>query len=142
MFTIHEKIKIGGANVRSSAPARHATTPASAAGSPSLAEAPAITLQIGAALGYGAAVAWTCKLGGWLEEPVSLTCLQQSSLAGDTDPHALGPWLVGTAISLLVTYAILVALLVLNWESRLRVRDSETSIWVAVKPFASVMISM
>lgn len=70
-------------------------------------------LRVGAALGYGAVIAWTCKMGGWLQEPLSLTWLQQSTLAGDTDPHAFGPWLRGTITSLLVTYAVLVALLVL-----------------------------
>src|SRR5690606_15156818 len=41
-------------------------------------------LRVGAAILYGAAVAWTCRWAGWLQEPVSLGWLQSSALASDT----------------------------------------------------------
>jgi len=71
-------------------------------------------LRVAASLGYGAAVAWLCRWGGWLQAPLSLHWLQQSSLAGEgAVAGTFWSWLQGTAVSLLVTYAVLVALLVL-----------------------------
>ncbi|GAB1579718.1 nucleoside recognition domain-containing protein [Bordetella petrii] len=70
-------------------------------------------LRVGAAILYGAAVAWTCRWAGWLQEPVSLGWLQSSALASDTQAGGLLGWLSGTAVSLLLTYGVIVALLVL-----------------------------
>src|SRR5690606_33672128 len=70
-------------------------------------------LRVGAAILYGAAVAWTCRWAGWLQEPVSLGWPQSSALASDTQAGGLLGWLSGTAVSLLLTYGVIVALLVL-----------------------------
>ncbi|MBV7485622.1 hypothetical protein [Bordetella sp. BOR01] len=70
-------------------------------------------LRLGAAVLYGAAVAWACRWGGWLQQPVSLGWLQGSALAADTQAGGLAGWLRGTAISLVFTYGVIVALLVL-----------------------------
>jgi len=71
-------------------------------------------LRVAAALGYGAAVSWACRWGGWLQEPMSLHWLQQSSLAEQAGgAPSFWPWVQGTVVSLLLTYVVLVALLVL-----------------------------
>ncbi|MCD0502345.1 hypothetical protein [Bordetella petrii] len=70
-------------------------------------------LRVAAALLYGAAVAWTCRWAGWLQEPVSLGWLQSSALAADAQASGMLGWLQGTAMSLLFTYGVIVALLVL-----------------------------
>jgi hypothetical protein len=69
-------------------------------------------LRVGAALFYGAAVAWTCRLTGWLSDPVDLSWLQGSSLAGEGTSSWLA-WVVSTATSLAMTLLIIVVLLVL-----------------------------
>lgn len=70
-------------------------------------------LRIVVALAYGAAVAWTCRLTGVLDDPVSLEWLHASAATGaDQAPGLLG-WAWTTALSLLMTFAILVGLLVL-----------------------------
>lgn len=70
-------------------------------------------LRVGAAILYGGAVAWACRWGGWLQEPVSLGWLQGSALAADAQAGGVLGWLRGTAMSLLLTYGVIVALLVL-----------------------------
>jgi len=70
-------------------------------------------LRVGAAILYGGAVAWACRWGGWLQEPVSLGWLQGSALAADAQAGGVLGWLRGTATSLLLTYGVIVALLVL-----------------------------
>ena len=70
-------------------------------------------LRVGAAILYAGGVAWACRWGGWLQEPVSLGWLQSSTLAADAQGSGVLEWLRGTAMSLLFTYAVIVALLVL-----------------------------
>jgi len=70
-------------------------------------------LRLAAAVLYGAAVAWACHWGGWLQQPVSLGWLQGSALAADAQTGGLLGWLRGTAISLMFTFGVIVALLVL-----------------------------
>jgi len=70
-------------------------------------------LRLAAAILYGGAVAWACRWGGWLQQPVSLGWLQSSALAGDAQAGGVLGWLRGTATSLLLTYGVIVALLVL-----------------------------
>jgi hypothetical protein len=68
-------------------------------------------LRIAVALGYGGAVAWASRLSGVLAEPVSLAWMGAGAPSGGE--HGLVDWLQATALSLAVTFAILVALLVL-----------------------------
>lgn len=70
-------------------------------------------LRVGAAILYAGGVAWACRWGGWLQEPVSLGWLQSSALAADAPGSGVLDWLRGTAVSLLFTYGVIVALLVL-----------------------------
>ncbi|MCZ2104380.1 MAG: hypothetical protein LC137_08365 [Burkholderiales bacterium] len=60
---------------------------------------------------YGAAVAWVCAWGGWLQEPVSLAWLASS---GDVHagPPDVGPWLLSTARSMLLIWLIICVLVV------------------------------
>lgn len=69
-------------------------------------------LRVGAALLYGGAVAWFSRLTGVLDEPAPLQWLQDSALAASRDEGVLG-WVRATAISLALTYAVIVVLLVL-----------------------------
>ncbi len=69
-----------------------------------------LRVLVGAA--YGAAVAWTCELAGWLQEPVSLAWLQASAPAGGGTPD-FGTWLLGVARAMLLIWLIIVALVVL-----------------------------
>lgn len=61
---------------------------------------------------FGAAVAWTCALGGWLQEPVSLAWLQGSAAAGSGTPD-VWTWLLSTVRSLLLIWLIIVVLVLL-----------------------------
>ena len=70
-------------------------------------------LRIGVALGYGAAVAWACRLTGLLAEPVTLDWLNRSASGGDAGGSGILDWVGATAFSLAVTFAIIVGLLVL-----------------------------
>lgn len=70
-------------------------------------------LRIGVALGYGAAVAWTCRLTGLLAEPVTLDWLSRPAPGGEAGGGAILDWIGATAFSLAVTFAIIVGLLVL-----------------------------
>src|SRR5690606_18664942 len=54
--------------------------------------------------------AWFSRLTGVMDDPVSLAWLQATSSAGDT---GLWAWAQATALSLAMTFAVLVALLVL-----------------------------
>ncbi|HTH08424.1 MAG TPA: nucleoside recognition domain-containing protein [Acidovorax sp.] len=69
-------------------------------------------LRIGVAAVYAAMVGWTCRTFGWLSEPVSLAWLQGSDLAQSGQGGHLA-WAQSTAFSLVVTYLIILALLVL-----------------------------
>lgn len=69
-------------------------------------------LRIGVAAAYAAMVGWTCKTFGWLSEPVSLAWLQGSELA-QLDRNSHLAWVQSTIFSLIVTYLIILALLVL-----------------------------
>lgn len=69
-------------------------------------------LRLGVALAYGAAVAWLCRLGGVLAEPMSFDWLQGSALAGEATERSLPDWLQATAFSLAMTFAIIVGLLI------------------------------
>ncbi|TAN10376.1 MAG: hypothetical protein EPN34_10680 [Burkholderiaceae bacterium] len=68
-----------------------------------------LRLLVGAA--YGAAVAWACHLGGWLQQPVSLAWLRGGGEAGSGVPDLL-PWLVSTARSFLLIWLIISVLVV------------------------------
>lgn len=67
-------------------------------------------LRIGTALVYGAAITWFCRVTGMLSEPVSLGWLGS---AADGSTPGLAGWLASTAASLALTFAIILALLVL-----------------------------
>ncbi len=67
-------------------------------------------LRVGVALVYGGAVAWLSRLTGFMDEPVSLAWMQASSSSGNS---GLWAWAQQTALSLVMTFVILVALLVL-----------------------------
>lgn len=69
-------------------------------------------LRLLAAVVYGAAVAWTCALAGWLQQPVSLTWMQGSA-AGEVGPPDLPTWLLTTAQSMLAIWLIIIALILL-----------------------------
>ncbi|HLT25986.1 MAG TPA: nucleoside recognition domain-containing protein, partial [Zeimonas sp.] len=66
--------------------------------------------RVGVALVYGGAVAWFSRLTGILNEPVSLAWMQASASTGDP---GLWGWAQQTALSLAMTFLVLVALLVL-----------------------------
>jgi len=70
------------------------------------------SLRIVVGVAYGAAVAWICRLGGWLQDPVSFAWLRGTS---DAAPGTLDflPWLLATAQSLLLIWAVIVVLVVL-----------------------------
>lgn len=69
-----------------------------------------LRLAVGAA--YGAGVAWICRLGGWLQQPVSFSWLGGAGEATAGTPDFL-PWLLATAQSLLLIWGIIVVLVVL-----------------------------
>ncbi|HEY0878649.1 MAG TPA: nucleoside recognition domain-containing protein [Zeimonas sp.] len=68
-------------------------------------------LRVSVALVYGGAVAWLSRLTGVMSEPVSLAWLQASSSGAAGE--GLAGWAQSTALSLAMTFTILVALLVL-----------------------------
>ncbi len=67
-------------------------------------------LRIGTGALYGALVAWTCHLGGWMAEPVNLDWLRGSEYIAETGAGALWAWVQSTAISLMLTYGVLLGL--------------------------------
>ncbi len=69
-------------------------------------------LRLGAALVYGGAVAWFCQFTGVLSEPISLQWLHGSAAAGTPADAGLVNWVWGTALSLALTFAIIMGLLV------------------------------
>lgn len=69
-----------------------------------------LRLVVGAA--YGAAVAWICHWGGWLQEPISLAWLATGGEARSGPPDVL-PWLLATARALLLIWLIICVLVVL-----------------------------
>lgn len=70
-------------------------------------------LRLGAAVIYGGAVSWLSHWSGWLSEPMSFQWLQGSQDVIDPADYTLWQWLHATAFSLLLTYAVILALLVL-----------------------------
>lgn len=68
------------------------------------------SLRVAAALLFGAGVTWVCKLGGWLQQPVSLAWLGARAAGGGV-PDAL-PWLLATAQALLMIWLIICVLVV------------------------------
>lgn len=70
-------------------------------------------LRIVIAIAYGGAVAWISYLSGWLSEPISLTWLRGTDVLPGT-PESTGWWLwvQATAFSLLLTFCIILALVV------------------------------
>lgn len=70
-------------------------------------------LRIGAALGYGALVTWTCRSLGVLGEPMSFGWLQAGGANAGAQAEGWLDWLGTTAFSLVMTFGIIVALLVL-----------------------------
>ncbi len=71
------------------------------------------SLRIVVALGYGGAVAWGSQALGVLQEPVSLGWLQGSEFASAQDGLGHLAWVRATLVSLVATYVVIVALLVL-----------------------------
>ena len=69
-------------------------------------------LRLGVALVYGGAVAWGSQLAGVLADPVTFDWLQGSAAAGDAVGAGWLDWVQGTAFSLAITFAIIVALLI------------------------------
>lgn len=69
-----------------------------------------LRLAMGAA--FGAAVAWVCAAGGWLQGPVSFAWLQGAAEAAGGTPY-FWPWLWATARSLLLIWVIIGVLVVL-----------------------------
>jgi Uncharacterized protein conserved in archaea len=69
-------------------------------------------LRVGAALLYGGAVSWVSRWTGVLDQPAPLHWLHDTALAPGGD-GGLAAWLQATALSLALTYAVIVALLVL-----------------------------
>lgn len=70
-------------------------------------------LRIGVALAYGGAVAWGSRLTGVLAEPIAFDWLSGSDFAADPADAGLWAWVRTTAVSLVVTFAIIAVLLVL-----------------------------
>lgn len=70
-------------------------------------------LRVVVALGYGAVVAWTCRLTGIMSDPVSLEWLLASSGGGAGSASDILGWAQTTVMSLAMTFGILVGLLVL-----------------------------
>lgn len=68
-----------------------------------------LRLAVGAA--YGAAVAWGCRLGGWLQEPVSLAWLSSNGEAR-SGPPGVWPWLLSSARSLLLIWLVICVLVI------------------------------
>lgn len=70
-------------------------------------------LRVAAALAYGAAVSWTCRLTGLLSDPVSLGWLRGGGLVDAEADAGWLAWMASTAFSLALTATIIVGLLVL-----------------------------
>lgn len=70
------------------------------------------SLRLGVGALYGAAVAWVCRWGGWLQQPVSLGWLNRPVQPQD-GPLDVWPWLLGTSRSLVMILLIIAALVLL-----------------------------
>lgn len=70
-------------------------------------------LRIVVAMAYGGAVAWLSRLSGVLDEPASLTWLAASGASGGAAAGGTLEWLGSTALSLVLTFAVIVGLLIL-----------------------------
>ena len=70
-------------------------------------------LRAGTALAYGGAVAWASRLTGVLDDPAPLRWLHDTGLAAGAGQGGWAGWLHATALSLALTYAVILCLLVL-----------------------------
>lgn len=70
------------------------------------------SLRLLVGLAYGAAVAWICQLGGWLQDPVSLVWLQGGNAAAGGTPDLLH-WLLGTAQAMGIIWLVIGGLVLL-----------------------------
>lgn len=70
-------------------------------------------LRLTVAIAYGGAVAWMGRLTGVLAEPVSLAWLAGTASADSAGAGSFMAWVEATALSLVLTFAIIVGLLVL-----------------------------
>lgn len=61
---------------------------------------------------YGAAVAWTCRALGWLQDPVSFAWMGQDAGLNQGPPDFIS-WLLSTLQSLLLVLAVIVSLVIL-----------------------------
>lgn len=86
-------------------------------------------LRICTAAVYGGIVAWVSHLTGWLAEPVSLEWLRGTDVISDAPQNATWAWMQATAFSLLLTFAIILALvIVLDIFDRLGITRRITAI--------------
>ncbi len=70
-------------------------------------------LRVGAAIGYGALVTWVSNMTGWLSEPVDFSWMAGSTVSETASGLAgWGDWVVQTVKSLVVSFAVITALLV------------------------------
>ena len=70
-------------------------------------------LRIGAAIAYGAGVAWVCHFTGLLSEPMSFEWLRGSSFVSEPSSSGILDWLRATAFSLALTFVVIATLVLL-----------------------------
>lgn len=68
-------------------------------------------LRVGAAVIYGGIIAWLSHFTGWLSEPINLEWLRGSDYISDSRSSGPWAWVQATAFSLMLTFAIIVALI-------------------------------
>src|SRR5690625_68488 len=69
-------------------------------------------LRIATAAVYGGIIAWMSHLTGWLSDPINLDWLRGGDLVADTPSDSTLAWAQATAFSLLLTFAIILALVI------------------------------
>lgn len=69
-------------------------------------------LRIATAAVYGGVVAWISHLTGWLSDPISVEWLRGAEVISDTPTNSSLAWAQATAFSLLLTFVIIIALVV------------------------------
>ena len=69
-------------------------------------------LRIVTAAVYGGIVAWLSHLTGWLAEPINLDWLRGADVISDAPANGYWSWAQATAFSLLLTFAIILALVI------------------------------
>ncbi|MFV1852664.1 MAG: nucleoside recognition domain-containing protein [Thalassospira sp.] len=70
-------------------------------------------LRVGAAIGYGALVTWISNMTGWLSEPVDFSWMAGGDvMAAATGLAGWWDWTIQTIKSLIVSFAVITALLV------------------------------